>query len=834
MSILIASALILSTNFVQTPNPQNPSAAEDPTAPLRKFPVSIMVRRPGADCEETSLLRLPALHPKDTIEVRVGDKLSKDWTLVTSYLAAGQKIRVQSWNLWDKRWKTHPIEAGTVPSGDVVPLFFLVMNPSKDGRVGTAIEKALIASSEQIVSASAVFESTYSKQSRLLTFLTAYAALGPAADSDPGVLSTRMALLDADLGYNVNPLAPSTTPGDLQRGLDGAVGVVNVLRGNPDNPAAAAVTLQDQLPVPVADWLGLVSDLIRVVIKPRADLKVSFIPASATEMDPAQAPDENWMNLVTERVPATPNGSVAALVYRPPFDKSAETKTIPLKFAKTDICALNKDVTIPLGPESRDLFVHPYSWNWEISDDKQNYTPLSDVKLVPGQGIVFPINDAWWNGKSERDVSIRANVGASVEPPIAVRVAKVFPQEWAVDPGTSTDLAVGDSAGKVVLDRSGGTAQPFYNFDVVRLTDSAGKVIDSTGISFNGSLTTAFQLEHASPGWATLNVVQTASDKPDAPVKVFIAPKRPNISIACATGDKVIRIGGPDAGMVTAVSSPALNVVKQENTDPGTKDFVLAAPVPSNVKVLDVTYRDPAQPALEWHRREPVSFGLPRPKLTVDLVGALPDQVPIGAGNDPSWAVATMPEGWFRARQPIRISLGSVAPFTWSHDVTVELGFGPAIDVEKVAALTEGPMFTIDPTVPNALATLEIDTALPKDAKRLSGLVWFRAIRGEIASQWTLATVPGKEGVALRAVRLPTLQSMDANATRTRFTFTNAEELVAVRFPGQAAVVTPQLMESTGGVTAFVDAPPGTTQFAMELQDATEGVVEVKINHAPG
>jgi hypothetical protein len=845
MSVLIASALILSTTFVQTPDPaankgkagwdssqQEAQAGppDDPTAPLRRFPVSIMVRRPGGESDETSLLRLPALHPKDTIVVRVGDKLTKDWTLVTCYLAAGQKVKVESWNLWDKKWKTHPILAGTVPSGDIVPLFFLVMNPKKDGRVAIAIEKALSVSSEQIVSASAVFESTYGKQSRLLKFLTAYASLGPAADADPGVLSNRLALLDADLGYNVNPYAPSTTPGDLQRGLDGAMGVVNALRTNPDNPLPLAQTLQDQLPVPVADWLGLVSDLVHVLIKPRVDLKVTFIPASAADMDPTQAPDENWMDLVTERVPAPTDTSVAALVYHPQYERSDTSKPIPLKFAKAEVTALNKEAIVPIGPESRDLFVHPYGWAWEISYDKQNFTPLSGAKLVPGQGLEFPIDEAWWGGQNERDVLIRARIGCNLEAAVPVRFAKVFAQDWAVDPGTSTDLAVGDSSGKVVLDRSGGTAQPFYSFDIVTLKDASGKLVDSSGTSFNGSLTTAFDLAHVNPGWATVSVRQSDSPTYDPPVKVFIAPKRPNISIACATGDKVIRIAGPDAAMVTAVSSPALSVVKQDDSDPGSKDFVLASPVPVNVKVLDVTYHDLTTPSLEWHRREPVSFGLPRPKMMVGLVGNLPDQIAIGAGTDPSWAMATMPEGWFRTKQPIRLSLDGVDPFKWSHDVNVELGFGPAIDVQKALSLTEGPTFSIDATSPSALVTLDLETGLPKDVKRISGLLWFRATRGDIASPWTLATVPGKDGVALRAVRLPTVQSVETNATRTRITFGSADQILAVRFSGQAALVAPQLLDSSAaGLTAYVDAPVGTTEMDVQLQDAPDGVVHVKI-----
>ena len=807
---------------------------EDPTAPLRRFPVSIMVRRAGSESDQASLLRLPALQPKDSIEVRVGDKLTKDWTLVTAYLSAGQKVKVQSWNLWDKKWKTHPILAGTVPTGDVVPLFFLVLNRKKDNRVGIAIQKALDVSSEQIVSASAIFESTYSQQSRLLKFLTAYASLGLKSDNDPGILHNRLAMLDADLGYNVDPNAQSTTPGDLQRGLDAGMGVLNQLRTNPDDPTASARILQNQLPTPVADWLGLVSDLIHVLIKPRADLKVSFIPASAAEMDPTQAPDENWMDLVTERVPETKDNSVAALVFHPAYDKNAVHKPFSLRYAKQDIVALNKEATIPLAPESRDLFVRPLSWGWEVSYDKTNFTPLSGAKLVPGRGLVFPIDDAWWGGQTERDVLIRTHVGSDVTPATPIRIAKVFPQQWAVSTGAPTDLSVGDSAGRVVLDRTGGTVQPFYSFSTVRLTDATGRFIDASGTSFNGSLAAAFDLSHVNPGWASISVQQDESPAADAPVRVFIAPKRPNISIACATGDRVIRIGGPDAAMVTAVASPALSVVKQDSTDPSAKNFVLASPVPSNVTVLDVTYRDPAQPSLEWHRSEPVSFGLPRPRMSISLLGTLPDQIQIGSGPDPSWAVATMPEGWFRTKQPIKLSLDGVSPFQWSHDVNVELGFGPAIDVQKATSLIEGPALSIDATNPSAVVTLNLETALPRDVKRVSGLLWFRATRGDLASPWTLATVNAKEGTALRAVRLPTVQAVDSNTSRVRITFANADQILAVRFPGQAALVSPQLVESSpAGLTAFVDAPVGTTEMDLQLQDAPDGVVHVKIVHPP-
>jgi hypothetical protein len=795
-----------------------------------------MVRRPGVEAEETSLLRLSSLHPKDSIEVRVGDKLTKDWTLVTAYLAAGQKVKVQSWNLWDKQWRTRPILAGTIPSGDVVPLFFLVLNRDRDRRVGAAIQKALDLSSEQIVSASAVFESTYSQQSRLLKFITAYASLGPASENDPGVLHTRLAMLNADLGYNVDPNAPVSTPGDLQRGLDAGMGIINQLRNNPDDPTPLAPVLQHELPTAVADWLGLASDLVHVLIRPKADLKVSFIPASAAEMDPTQAPDENWMDLVTERVPEAKPNSVSALVFHPLYDKLATSKPIPLKYSRTDITAFSKEVTVPLAPESRDLFIRPLAWNWEVSFDKHDFTPLSGAKLLPGRGLVFPIDDAWWGGQAERDVLIRTHIGSETTPAIPVRIAKVFPQQWALEPGTQTDLAVGDGAGRLVLARSGGTAQPFYNISSVKLIDATGRPIDASGMSFNGSLTAAFDLSHVNPGWASISIQQDEAVSPDPPVKIFIAPKRPNISIACATGDKVIRIGGPDAAMVAGVSSPALSVVKQDSSEPGTKNFLLAGPVPSNVTVLDVTYRDPAQPSLEWHRTEPVSFGLPRPKMSISLIGTLPDQIPVGFGVDATWAMATMPPGWFRAKQPIKISLDSIAPFQWSHDVSIDLGFGPSIDVQKAVSLTEGPVLSIDATSPSALATLNLETVLPThDVKRNSGLLWFRATRGDLASPWTLATLPGSEGVPLRAVKLPTVQSIDTtNPARVRITFANADQILGVRFPGQAATVVPQLVEANPtGLVAFVDAPPGTTDLDLELQEAPDGMIHIKIVHPP-
>jgi hypothetical protein len=835
---LLASAILapnLSANLSGLKDPlayQAATPAQDPSAPLRQFPVSIMVHRPGADVENVSLLRLTALQPKDEILVRVGDKLTKDWTLATAYLSAGQKVHVQTWNLWDKRWRTHPMNAGKVPEGDVVPLFFLVLNRTHDGRVQIAIQKALEASSEQIVSASAVFESTYQQQNRLYEFLSAYAALGPKVNGDPVLLRNRIYSLDADMGYTVNPGAPPTTPGDMQRGLDATVGLLNELRKDPDGSASAAQAVQDQLPTPVADWFGLVSDLMRLVIHPRSNLKVSFIPASSSEVLSGNDFDDSWMELVTERVPQPTDGSVAALVYRPPYERTQTTKPPVLRFQKAEVVAGPREVGIPLAPDSRDLFTHPMAWDWEFSDDGVSFQPLQGAKLLPGQGLVFPIQESWWDGGNERDLTIRARVGFTESVGGKVKIARLFPQEWALESGTEPDLAVGDSSAKVVVTRSGGTPQPFYNVATASLTDSAGKVFPAQNINYNGTVSAWFDLANVSPGEAKIRVIQDPSAPPDAPVSVFIAPKRPNISVFYATGDKVVRIAGPDAGMVTSVSGPKCNSTGVQPGASGTREFALSAAAPDGMSAVEVTYADPAHPGLSWKRVEPIAVGLPRPKMVVNLVGTLPEQVFVGAGPDPSWAVATMPPGWFRTSQPIRVELDGVAPYRWSHDVAIALGFGPQVDVQQALQFAEGPNLAIDLTNPTASLTLDIDTMVPATVPRNTGLVWVQATRQGLASPWTLATLSGsQQDVALRAVKLPIIQSVATDATKTRITFIFADQLQQIKLAGQPTLLMPQLITSTPqtGLSAYVDAPAGTSEFDMQIRDAPEAMVHVKI-----
>jgi hypothetical protein len=197
--------------------------------------------------------------------------------------------------------------------------------------------------------------------------------------------------------------------------------------------------------------------------------------------------------------------------------------------------------------------------------------------------------------------------------------------------------------------------------------------------------------------------------------------------------------------------------------------------------------------------------------------------------------MATMPPGWFRTREPIRVQLGAVAPFAWTHDVQLDLGFGASGDVQKVLTVPEGSTFALDQVTPNAYLTLELDTGLPRDAKRNTGLLWLKLTRGDLASPWTLVTVDTPTGaMPLRAVRLPGVQAVDTTPTGTRVTLSNCEQVLGVRFAGQSGFALPTFLDSgAGGLTATVDGPAGATEFDIELRDATEGLIHVKVTKKP-
>lgn len=818
--------MLLATAILTTlASPAFQAPPEDPSAPLRRFPVSIMVHRPGVPVQEVSLLRLSALKPKDEVEVKVGDKLTSDWTFAAAYLEAGHKPRVRSWNLWDRKWRSESIKVGTVPDGDVVPLFFLVLNRRRDGRVGNALQKVLETSSEQVVTTTASFETTYRQQNRLYNFMIAYSSLGARAEYDPCLYKTSIDRLGADLGVPPSSYTNGTSPTELRRNLDIGVGVLSELRKSPEDPTTVARITQTQLPGIVSDWLGLASDLVSIFIRPRKDLKVMVVPASASETTSyANGPDE-WMDLVTERVLETKEDAVPAMVYRPIFSKTASSSPFPLSFDRTSVVTPANEVAIPLAGSSRDLFTKPWAWDWQVSYDGKTYSNLSGARLVAGRGLVFPVTEGWWGGANEKQIWVRANVGFQAQTSAPVRVTRAFTQQWKPE---GTDFAVGDGYAQITLQRTGGTNQPFYSYSAASLTDSSGNVIPATGVRFADKLTVTFNLGQAAAGTATLRVQQEGSPAPDAPMSIFIAPKRPTVSFTIAKGDNVLSANGPDLSMVKSVVIPSASVVRMDPGQ-GERNYVLGAPLPTTVNAIEVTYFDPARPYLQWQRSEPVSFGSPRPRFGASLIGTLPDQIDIGS-NGVS-AIATMPAGWFRTRQPIRLKLSAVAPFAWTHDLNLNVGFGSANDVQSVIPYGEGPSFTIDTTIQAAGLTLTIDDSLPKNAMRYSGLVWVRINRGDLGSQWTLATVSDSpQAMPLRAVRLPNVLSVASDANGVKITLGAADDVVGVRWTADGNPVVPTLVESTqNGLTAYVIAPAGTTEFDLQMRDAPEGVVHVKL-----
>lgn len=812
---------------------QQPSITNDPTEPLRKFPITFLVRRPEFGAERVSILRVDALRPHDDVQAVVDDRLQGNWTLTEALVEAGERVQVKSWNLWDKRWREKPIEVGTMPEGDVVPLFFLTLNKHQERHVYDAVRHALETSSQLILSQTATFETIYKQQNRLLNFMTAYANLGPKYAPDPVSLQNRADQINLDLGATYDPTVQITSPGQLQHSLDASVGLLGAFRESPDNPAPAAALTQSQLPAVVSDWVGLVGDLMKVFIHPPKDIKLTFVPASAIEGDPGVSTEQHSMALITQRVLETKDDSLPSIVYRPEFVSKPASKPTKLGFTHPDVLAEDHEVAISLSAESRDLFQHPWAWNWQISDDGKQFSPLIGAHLVPGRGLVFPISTEWWGTDTDRTLYIQARIGFQPVQTEKVEVAKIRPQIWKVQPDKVLDIASGDPSVAIRLARSG-SDQPFYRFSSVTLFDSAGKPFASTGTKYAGSLEAVFNLSGAAPGNATIRVQQDGQIGQDPPVTVFIAPKHPSISIFCGKGDKVLRINGPEAMWVKSVQASPLAVESTDNSEPGTKRLTLSAALPATTHSVAVTYKDPSR-GLEWTVSEPVSVGLPRPRVSATLVGTVPSTIPVGSGADTSWAVATMPPGWFRSKEPVRVQLAAVAPFTWTHDVTLDLGFGSSGDVQKVLSVPEGPIFAFDEISPSAYLTLDLETTLLRDSKRNAGLLWLKLTRSDLASPWTLVTVQSESGmVPLRAVKLPNVLSFETTATGTRVTLTNCDQVLGIKFAGQAGAVAPQFVDSgPGGLTAVVDGPLGVTEFDIELRDASEGMIHIKIVRKP-
>lgn len=821
LKVVIATLpFLLTLAFAQTSGPA------DPSAPLRHFPISLLVTRPGLGRTPVSLLHIPALQPKDQVEVEVDPHISHDWTFVSAFVSAGSRSRAEAWNLWDKR-REKRFRVAEISAGQGVPMFFLVLNRKHDGRVGDAVRHALESSSEAIVSDTASFETTYQQQEKVYNFLSAYASLGPKGTNDPVLLRDRIYKINADLGCNYDPNAATTSPGELERGLNAGVGLLTQLRTSPDDQTITARIVQNQLPTPVADWLGLASSLVKVFIHPRSDLKVSFVPASATEVEPMTLPSDRWMQLVTERVPETKDGSLPSLVYRPVYDPNASETRIPFQFAVSEVFGSPSEVAIPLAPESRELFAHPWSWGYEASVDGSPYVPLDNAHLAPGRGLVFSVTPAWWGTASVKSLMIRSRFGFRDLTPQAVKVYRSAPQTWSLAPSSSTEYAAGDQAVTFTLNSATGPVKPVCSTVLASLTDAAGKSFLADSVTVGSGLNLRFNLANVAPGIATIRIQQDLNVAPDPAVAVVVPPSRPNITIQGATGDRLLRVKGPDLNYFKSIFVTGVNFRASSGTQ-SSWDFELDGPLPKDAYAV-VTFRDPAR-GIEWTRNLKIGNALVRPRIDAKLVGEAPNLVNIGAGPDPSWAQATLPTGWFRAKQPLRLQLNAVAPYTWTHDSTLELGFGSSGDVERQAVINEGPSFALDAVSPAAFLTLDIDGLLPKDAKRNSGLIWVRVMRGDLVGNWTLAYAGDS---ALRAVRLPTISAIDASATRTRITFMSADQVLGVKV-GSSPEVVPQLIETTPqGLTAAVDLPAGTMEFDLVLRDASDGVVHVKLLKLP-
>ncbi len=828
------ASVMLSTMFLSgTTLCQVSPGGVDPTEPLRKFPITFMVRRPEFGTERVSLLRVTTLRPKDDIQAVVDDRLQGNWTLVEAIVEAGQRVEVKSWNLWEKRWRERPIEIGTLPDRDVVPLFFLTLNRRQERHVLQAVRHALETSSEMILSQTATFETLFRQQNRLLNFMTAYASLGPKVGPDPVSLKNRADVINLDLGANYDPNLGYTSPGQMQHGLDASVGLLNAFRQSPDEPLPAAAVTRSQLPGVVSDWVGLVGDLMHVFIKPPRDVKLTMVPGSAVEMDAGLYPENQSMTLITQRVLETKDDSLPSIVYRPSFTRRDTSRQMQLTFAHPDVVAETRQVAIPLGLDCRELFLRTWAWKWEVSEDGKQFSQLMGAHLMPGRGLVFPISAEWWGTNDVRKLYIRARVGFLTCPPREVEIARIRPQMWSLAAGEPLDIASGDPSVSIHLNRSGQT-QPFYRFESVTLTDSNGKTIGGRGVRYGTDLAVDFDLGGATPGMASIRVQQENQAGQDPPVSIFIAPKHPTISIFCGKGDKVLRISGPEANWVKSIQADSLFVQETDDSEAGNRRLTLSGPLPSNLGKVNVTYKDP-QRGLEWTVPEPVSVGLPRPRVAASIVGTVPNSIAIGAGADPTWATATMPPGWFRSKTPVRIQLSAVAPFTWTHDVLLDVGFGSSGDVQKVLNVPEGAAFALDQATPSAYVTLDLDAVLPKDSKRNAGLLWVKLSRTDLASPWTLITVDTPSGpMPLRAVKLPGVLALDTTATGTKLTLSNCDQILGVKFAGQAGFTAPQFLDSgPGGLTATVDGPANATEFDIELRDASEGVIHVKVTKKP-
>ncbi len=830
-----SSALVCFVAFscCATVQAQQTGLPTDPTEPLRKFPITFLVRRPEFGAEWISILRVPSLRPKDDVRAVVDDRLQGNWTLTEAIVQAGERVQVKSWNLWDKRWREKPIEIGTLPDADAVPLFFLTLNRHQERHVYDAVRHALETSSQLILSQTATFETIYRQQNRLLNFMTAYASLGPKVAPDPVSLKDRADQINLDLGATYDPNAQTTSPGQLQHSLDATVGLLGAYRESPDNPVPAAAVTQSQLPAVVSDWVGLVGDLMKVFIRPPKDIKLTFIPASAMEGEPGVSMEEQSMALITQRVMETKDDSLPSIVYRPEFDRKAVSRPLPVGFARTQVLAENREVSIPMGAESRELFLHPWSWSWQVSDDGKQFNPLVGAHLVPGRGLVFPISSEWWGADTDRKLYVQARVGFQPAQTVAVQIAKIRPQMWTLPNGGALDIASGDPSVAIRLNRNG-SDQPFYQFSGVTLRDSAGRLFPASEVKYAGSMEAVFNLNGAAPGTAEIRVQQEGQVGQDPPVKLFIAPKHPSISISCGKGDRVLKISGPEASWVKSVQAAPLAVEGTDDSEAGSRRLTLSGALPATTKSLAVTYRDPAR-GLEWTVSEPVSVGLPRPRAAATVVGSIPSTIPVGAGTDGSWAMATLPPGWFKSKQPVRVQLAASTPFSWTHDVSLGLGFGSSGDVQKVVDIPEGSMFAMDESSANAYLTVDLDSELARDARRNTGLIWLRLSRSDLASPWTLINVQTESGSApLRAVKVPTIINVEPTATGTKITMSGCDQVLGIRFPGQAGVVAPVFLDSAlGGLNATVEGPKDAAEFDIELRDASEGAIHIKIVRKP-
>jgi hypothetical protein len=373
-----------------------------------------------------------------------------------------------------------------------------------------------------------------------------------------------------------------------------------------------------------------------------------------------------------------------------------------------------------------------------------------------------------------------------------------------------------------------GPAQPFYRFAAVSLTDSAGHIFGASSANYGTDLTASFDVSSASPGLAKITVIEEGGT-PVQTATLFIEPRHPAVSLYCGLGDRELRVTGSDAGLVKSVQVGALSVAKSDDSDPAYRKLIFTGALPQAVKAADVTYHDPGT-GLEWTRPVPVAVGLPRPDVSAQLTGDLPTTLPVGVGADPTWAMATLPPGWFATCQPVRIKLQAVKPYAWSHDTHLELGIGSVGDVQPIVQLQEGPTFAMDEDSPDAYVTLTFDTNLPENPKRTSGLLWFQLTRSDLSSPWIQATT---SGAPLRSVKVPQILSVESLPGKTRVTLAKADETLGVRFAGRTDFAIPQLVRSeASGLIATVDGPAGVSEFDVKVRDAGDAFIHIKIGHA--